>query len=103
MPSSYPEAQRLVTARVSPELQTWALAECACEESVVQASRDVERSASLARLAQEIAERMRGPESWRHRVQGFATAHAANALLIMVLFPGWTREISWLRASRRRG
>jgi tetratricopeptide (TPR) repeat protein len=49
---------------------------------VVQASRDVERAASLARLAQEIAEGVRGPEGWRHRVQGFATAHAANALRV---------------------
>jgi tetratricopeptide (TPR) repeat protein len=77
-----PEARRLAMARELPELQTWALAERVCEESVVQASRDVERAASLARLAQEIAERMRGPEGWRLRVQGFATAHAGNALRV---------------------
>src|SRR4051812_47503984 len=78
----FPEDQRLVMTRESPRLQTWALAERVCEESVVQASRDVERAASLARLAQEIAGRMRGPESWRRRVQGFATAHVANALRV---------------------
>jgi tetratricopeptide (TPR) repeat protein len=78
----FPEDQRLVMTRESPRLQTWALAERVCEESVVQASRDVERAASLAALAQEIAGRMRGPESWRHRVQGFATAHVANALRV---------------------
>lgn len=77
-----PESQRLAVARVSPGFQTWALAERACEESVVQASRDVGRAASLARLAQEIAGRMPGPEGWRRRVQGFATAHAANALRV---------------------
>src|SRR3954469_20701449 len=78
----FPEDQRLVMTRESPRLQTWALAERVCEESVVQASRDVERAASLAAFAQEIAGRMRGPESWRHRVQGFATAHVANALRV---------------------
>jgi tetratricopeptide (TPR) repeat protein len=77
-----PEAQRLARVRESPQLQTWALAERVCEESIVQASRDVERAASLARLAQEIAERMQGPEGWRRRVQGLATAHAANALRV---------------------
>ena len=78
----FPEDQRLAMARESPRLQTWVLAERVCEESVVQASRDVERAASLARLAREITEHMQGPESWRHRVQGFATAHVANALRV---------------------
>src|SRR4051794_32570092 len=78
----FPETLRLATVQESPGFQTWALAERVCEESVVQASRDVERAASLARLAQEIAGRMQGPESWRHRVQGFATAHVANALRV---------------------
>jgi tetratricopeptide (TPR) repeat protein len=78
----FPELQRLAMARELPRLQNWALAEHLCEESVVQASRDVESAASLARLAQEIAERMQGPESWRRRVQGFATAHVANALRV---------------------
>jgi tetratricopeptide (TPR) repeat protein len=76
------EGQRLAVARVAPEFQTWALVERVCEESIVQASRNVERSASLARLAQEIAERVQGPEGWRNRVQGFAVAHIANALRV---------------------
>jgi tetratricopeptide (TPR) repeat protein len=76
------EGQRLAVARVAPEFQTWALVERVCEESIVQASRNVERSASLARLAQEIAERVQGPEGWRDRIQGFAAAHIANALRV---------------------
>jgi tetratricopeptide (TPR) repeat protein len=76
------EGQRLAVARVAPEFQTWALVERVCEESIVQASRNVERSASLARLAQEIAEGVQGPQGWRDRVQGFAVAHVANALRV---------------------
>jgi tetratricopeptide (TPR) repeat protein len=45
---------------------------------VVQASRDLGRAASLARLAREIAQRVRGPEGWPKRILGFAEAHAAN-------------------------
>jgi len=76
------EGQRLAVARVATEFQTWALVERVCEESIVQASRNVERSASLTRLAQEIAERVQGPEEWRNRIRGFATAHVANALRV---------------------
>lgn len=76
------EGQRLAVARVATEFQTWALVERVCEESIVQASRNVERSASLARLSQEFAERVQGPEEWRNRVQGFAVAHVANALRV---------------------
>ncbi|HEY4576066.1 MAG TPA: hypothetical protein VIJ26_18945, partial [Thermoanaerobaculia bacterium] len=94
----FPETLRLATVQESPGFQTWALAERVCEESVVQASRDVERAASLARLAQEIAGRMRGPESWRHRVQGFATAHVANALRVR----GELREAEVIFESAKR-
>ncbi|HEY0515403.1 MAG TPA: hypothetical protein VGH73_26145 [Thermoanaerobaculia bacterium] len=76
------EEQRLATVRETGDFQSWALVERVCEESVVQASRKVERAASLARLAQEIAAQVQGPEGWRHRVQGFAAAHAANALRV---------------------
>ncbi len=76
------EGQRLAVARVATEFQTWALVKRVCEESVVQASRNVERSASLARLGQEIAERVQGPEGWRNSIRGFALAHVANALRV---------------------
>src|SRR6185295_2408443 len=61
---------------------SWALVERLCEESVVQASRDLDLSASLARLAKETAERIRGPEGWRRRVRGYAAAHRANILRV---------------------
>jgi len=73
-----PEDQQLAVIKVGREFQSWALAERVCEESVVQASRDIDYSASLARFAWEIAERIPGPQGWRRRIQGFAQAHAAN-------------------------
>lgn len=77
-----PEDHQLAVVRVAREFQTWALAERVCEESVFQASRDVGRSASLARLAREIAERVQGPEGWRYRIQGYALGHIANSLRV---------------------
>jgi tetratricopeptide (TPR) repeat protein len=73
-----PEDQQSALVRVARELQSWVLVERICEESVVQASRDVGRAAALARLAREIAQRVRGPEGWPKRILGFAEAHAAN-------------------------
>ncbi|HSK76180.1 MAG TPA: hypothetical protein VLQ45_06950, partial [Thermoanaerobaculia bacterium] len=77
-----PEASRLALIRVAREFQSWALCERVCAESVTEASRDVKRSASLAQLALEIAEHVPGPEGWRDRVRGYATAHVANALRV---------------------
>ncbi len=76
------ESQALAVVRVARELQSWALVERLCEESVVQASRNVERAAFLTRLAREVAERVPGPEGWRRRVLAFAAAHAANVLRV---------------------
>lgn len=76
------ESQALAVVRVARELQSWALVERLCEESVEQASRDVERAGLHARLAREIAQRVPGPEGWRRRVLAFATAHTANVLRV---------------------
>lgn len=77
-----PEGTREDVVRVAPEFQTWALCERVCAESVTEASRDLQRSAALARLAGEIAERVPGPEDWRDRVRGYSTAHVANILRV---------------------
>jgi transcriptional regulator with XRE-family HTH domain len=76
------ESQALAVVKVAREFQSWALTELICEESVVQAARDLERASFLARLAREIAERVPGPEGWRQRVRAFAMAHAANILRV---------------------
>ena len=74
--------KRLAVVRVAEEFQTWALCERVCEESTRAASRNVEEAGSLARLAREIADRVRGPEGWRHSIQGYAAAHGANPLRV---------------------
>ena len=76
------EGQALAVVRIAREFQSWALVERLCEESVVQASRNVERAGFLARLAREVAERIQGSEGWRRRVWAFAVAHIANALRV---------------------
>jgi transcriptional regulator with XRE-family HTH domain len=68
--------------RLAEPYQTWALCEQACHASERAASRDLEEAAAWARLAQEIAGRMRGPEAWRRRLRGYAAAHAANVVRV---------------------
>jgi tetratricopeptide (TPR) repeat protein len=77
-----PEDQQLVVVQVARDFQHWALVERVCEESVVQASRKLERAAFLARMGVEIAEKVRGPEGWRNRVRGYAGAHGPNVLRV---------------------
>jgi transcriptional regulator with XRE-family HTH domain len=67
---------RPAVVEVGKELQNWALAERLCEESL----RNAGEAAALARLAREVADRVRGPEEWRNRVRGYAAAHEAHAL-----------------------
>ncbi|MFL6233619.1 MAG: hypothetical protein ACJ76N_10840 [Thermoanaerobaculia bacterium] len=73
---------RLAVVEVAEECQSWALCERACEASVREASRNLERAAAWAHLARQIAERVRGPEEWRNRLQGYAAAHEANVLRV---------------------
>jgi tetratricopeptide (TPR) repeat protein len=77
-----PENEQWAVARVAQEYRSWALVERLCEESTVQASRDLERAAFLARLAREVARRVPGPKGWVRRVKGFAAAHVANILRV---------------------
>jgi tetratricopeptide (TPR) repeat protein len=77
-----PEDHQRGVVRVAREFQSWALVERLCEESAVQASRDLGRAAFLARLAQEAARRVPGPKGWVRRVKAFAAAHVANVLRV---------------------
>ncbi len=76
------ENEQLALVRAQEEYQSWALVERLCEESVVQASRDLGRATFLARLARETARRVPGPKDWVRRVRAFAAAHAANVLRV---------------------
>jgi tetratricopeptide (TPR) repeat protein/DNA-binding XRE family transcriptional regulator len=76
------EEPRLAVVQVAEEYQNWALCERLCLESIAEVSRQVERAAGLARLAQEVAERVAGPEEWRNCLRGYSAAHAANVLRV---------------------
>jgi len=67
---------------VAEEYQTWFLCERVCLASVQVLSRDVESAASWAALAQEIADRVSGPEEFRSRIQGYALGHVPNVLRV---------------------
>lgn len=71
--------RQAVVMRASRDFQTWAMVEILCRESRDLAAVDPAGSESLARLAVEVAERLAVIDSWRHRVQGFALAHLAEA------------------------
>jgi tetratricopeptide (TPR) repeat protein len=77
-----PEGEQIAVVRSDPRHQSWALLERVCEESVVQASRNLECAASRARLAEEIAQHVLGPEGWRNRVRGYAAGHGGNVLRV---------------------
>lgn len=77
-----PPDEQWAVVHAARAYQSWALMERVCEESVAQASRNLERAAALARLAREIAERVRGPEGWRNRVRGHAMAFEPNVLRV---------------------
>jgi tetratricopeptide (TPR) repeat protein len=73
---------RLAVIRVVDRYQTWAMCERVCEASVREASRDLEGAAVWARVAQEAAARVRGPEWWQHRVLGYAGGFGANLVRV---------------------
>jgi tetratricopeptide (TPR) repeat protein len=62
------------------ELKRWLLCAAACEQSVREASRNLDSAAAWARQAREMAEQARGPEGARNRLRGYAAAHEANIL-----------------------
>ncbi|MFY9820181.1 MAG: hypothetical protein WAM82_02295 [Thermoanaerobaculia bacterium] len=77
-----PPPIRLALVRVVDRYQTWALCKRACEASEREASRDLESAAAWASVAREIASKVRGPEWWQLRVQGFAGGFGANILRV---------------------
>ncbi|HEX5718413.1 MAG TPA: tetratricopeptide repeat protein [Thermoanaerobaculia bacterium] len=76
------EEERFAVIRECREYQHWALMEIVAEESPEAASRGLEEAAFWARLAVEIAERVRGPEEWVSRVRGYAGLFGPNTLRV---------------------
>ncbi|HEV8581377.1 MAG TPA: hypothetical protein VGX68_20110 [Thermoanaerobaculia bacterium] len=69
------------TPEEAAELRRWLLCDAACEQSVREASRNLDSAAAWVRLAREIAGRARLPEG--ARLQGYAAAHEANILRVI--------------------
>jgi tetratricopeptide (TPR) repeat protein len=74
-----PAQTRRALVREGPEFCTSGLCELVCERSVEAAWDRAALALELAELAVEIAARVEGEELWRHRVNGLALAHLANA------------------------
>lgn len=72
------EDERLAAVRSIRKFQSWSLAEAVADESTRCASKDLEMADAWARLAVEIAERVKGPEGWQKRVRGYAAAAGPN-------------------------
>lgn len=98
-----PERHQLAVVRAAREFQNWGLAERICEESVAAASQDLKRAAHLARLAQEIAARVRGPEGWRKALQGWVAAFPANVRRVVGDLEPARRELEKAKRLSRAG
>lgn len=77
-----PPPIRLSLVRVVDRYQTWTLCERVCEVSEREASRDLESAAAWGNVAREIALKVRGPDWWQHRLQGFAGGFGANVVRV---------------------
>ena len=98
-----PASHQLAVVRAAREFQNWALAERVSEESVAAASQDLKRAAHLARLAQEIALRVRGPEEWRKALQGWVAAFPANVRRVIGELKPARRELERAKRLSRAG
>lgn len=74
--------ERLAVVQECAEYQHWALMEVVAEEAPEAASRSLEESAFWARLAVEIAERVRGQDEWLRRVRAYAGLFGPNTLRV---------------------
>ena len=78
----YPLLLQEALIREAQEFQSWALCEHLCFESRQRASSNAAIAVQLGKLAVQVAELVRGEESWRFRLRGYALAFLANALRV---------------------
>lgn len=77
-----PQPNRLPVVKAARELHGWALCERTAEEAVQAASQDLAEAFHWARLARQIALRVKGPDGWRRRLRGYTAAVFANTLRV---------------------
>lgn len=76
------EEERLAVVGSARRYQHWALAELLADEAARCCSKSLEKAEAWARLAVEVAQRVRGPEGWQSRVRGYAAAAGPNILRV---------------------
>ncbi len=75
----YGSRERRAVVNESPRFSSWGLCVLLCEESARTATDDPRKAVDLAELALLVAGRVPGPEPWRLRLQGWASAFLGNA------------------------
>jgi len=69
-----------VPASADRGLESWAICQRICEETIRVTPKDAARAVELAQLAVRVASRVsEGEDGWRSYVEGWAWAHLANA------------------------
>ncbi len=81
-------ASRRELVEDAQELRSWALCELVCAESVKAAADNADRAVELAELALLIGDLAPGAETWRWRLQGYASLHLGNARRVRGDLPG---------------
>lgn len=76
------EEERLAVVGSARRYQHWALAELLADEAARCCSKSLEKAEAWARLAVEVAQRVRGPEGWQSRVRGYAASAGPNVLRV---------------------
>lgn len=75
----YGARERRAIVNESPRFASWGLCVLLCEESARTAADDPRKAVDLAELALLVAAQVPGPEPWRLRLQGWASAFLGNA------------------------
>jgi transcriptional regulator with XRE-family HTH domain len=75
----YGARERRAVVNESPQFSSWGLCVLLCEESARTAADEARRAVDLAELALLVAGRVPGPEPWRLRLQGWASAFLGKA------------------------
>jgi transcriptional regulator with XRE-family HTH domain len=81
-------AERRMLVEELDEYQHWALCERVADESRAIAPTDPQKALDLADLSVRTADLVPGELAWRHRLQGYAWAHVANARVACNDLPG---------------
>lgn len=77
------EEERLAVVWSARRYQHWALAELLAHASASACSQDLEKAEAWARLAVEVAQRVRGPEGWQNAVRGYVAGFMPNVQRVL--------------------